>query len=82
MPSLTTAEAAAILGLTRRRVLALIRAGLLKAEKPGRDWVVDRDSVERLKKIDRPRGRPIARKDTDTNTDVHDQSEERGDTSQ
>lgn len=58
MPSLTTAEAAEALGLTRRRVLALIKAGLLKAEKPGRDWVVDGGSVEDLKGKDRPRGRP------------------------
>jgi excisionase family DNA binding protein len=44
--SLTTAEAAAILHVSRRRVQELIRLGTLKAIKPGRDWVIDPASVK------------------------------------
>lgn len=55
---MTTNEAAAALGLTRRRVNELIRAGKLRAEKPGRDWIVDAASVEELKAQNRTGGRP------------------------
>lgn len=55
---MTTNEAAAALGLTRRRVIALINSGKLKAEKPGRDWIVDSESVEELRQQKRPGGRP------------------------
>lgn len=58
---MTTAEAAAALNITRRRVLALIKAGRLRAEKPGRDWMVDAASVEELKQQERPPGRPRVR---------------------
>lgn len=55
---LTTAEAAAALQVTRRRVQELIRLGTLKAEKFGRDWQVDEASVENYAKSARKAGRP------------------------
>lgn len=41
-----TKEAAKLLGVTERRIRALIKARLLKARKLGRDWYIDRASVE------------------------------------
>ena len=46
MPNLTVAAAAALLGVTPQRVRALIKAGILEAEKWGRDWQIDAESVE------------------------------------
>lgn len=54
---LTTKEAAQRLGLkTTGAVRQLILAGRLKAEKRGRDWFVDEESVKEFQ--GRPRGRP------------------------
>ena len=50
MPNLTVTAAAALLGVTPQRVRALIKAGILEAEKWGRDWQIDAESVERRKK--------------------------------
>ena len=48
---LTVAQAAAILGVSNRRVVAMIGAGILEAEKFGeRVWMIDAESVERRKK--------------------------------
>lgn len=47
---LTVKAAAALLGVTPQRVRALIKAGILEAEKWGRDWQIDAESVERRKK--------------------------------
>lgn len=44
--TLSTTEAGKILGLTRRWVFELIRRRKLDAVRIGRDWRVDRDSVE------------------------------------
>lgn len=46
MPNLTVTAAAALLGVTPQRVRALIKAGILEAEKWGRDWQIDAESVE------------------------------------
>ena len=46
MPNLTVTQAAALLGVTPQRVRALIKAGILEAEKWGRDWQIDAESVE------------------------------------
>ena len=46
MPNITVAQAAALLGVTPQRVRALIKAGILEAEKWGRDWQIDAESVE------------------------------------
>ena len=48
--TLTTTEAAALLGVTPQRVRALIKAGILEAEKWGRDWQVNAESVEKRRK--------------------------------
>ena len=50
MDKITTTEAAALLGVTPQRVRALIKAGILEAEKWGRDWQIDGESVESRKK--------------------------------
>lgn len=48
--TLTTREAARELGLTDARIRQLTAAGLLQAEKRGRDWFIDAESVEERKK--------------------------------
>jgi excisionase family DNA binding protein len=55
---LTTKEAANKLGITSVRVNQLIKAGILPAEKHGRDYLIQESDVEKAK--DRPdrRGRP------------------------
>lgn len=55
---ITTAQAATILQVSRSRVLKLIEAGRLPAEKLGRDWLIRLDDLE-LVKVRRP-GRPRA----------------------
>lgn len=54
---LTTAQTAAALQVSRRRVLELIRLGTLTAEKFGRDWQVDEASIEAYKNSPRKAGR-------------------------
>jgi len=44
--TISTPEAAQILGFTRRWILTLIRRGELDAQRIGRDWRVSRESVE------------------------------------
>lgn len=46
---LTVAKAAEELGLTARRIRQMCESGELKAEKLGRDWLIERESVERAK---------------------------------
>ncbi len=55
---ITTAQAATILQVSRRRVEALINAKRLPAEKIGRDWLIRPEDLE-LVKVRRP-GRPKA----------------------
>lgn len=57
---LTTKEAADQLGITPRRVNSLIEAGMLKAQKFGRAWMVDEASVRARKEAEPQRGRPRA----------------------
>lgn len=56
----TTDQAAEELGVTRRRVLALIKAKRLSAEKWGRDWKISASALDevRERKPGYPRGRP------------------------
>lgn len=42
----TVREAASMLGVTERRVRFLVSQGRLKGEKMGRDWLIDRKSVQ------------------------------------
>ncbi len=54
---LTTADVAALLGISRRRVVELVAAGrFTDASKYGRDWVIPRYAVEAFRR--RPSGRP------------------------
>ena len=53
---ITSKEASEELGVSVRRVLALINAGKLPAKKLGRDWVI-RKSDLRLVRVRKP-GRP------------------------
>jgi excisionase family DNA binding protein len=56
---LTTKQAAAILGFkSHRPVVALIRRGVLRAEKIGRDWIIEAAEVERYRVERRPAHRP------------------------
>jgi excisionase family DNA binding protein len=56
--SYSTYQVAERLGLSVRRVQALVSIGLLKANKHGRDWVISEEEVERFKKQERMAGRP------------------------
>lgn len=55
---LTTHEAAERLGLSVRTVQAHINAGNIKAEKKGRDWLIEEGEVERFRAEKRPAHRP------------------------
>jgi len=50
MTKITVTQAAALLGVTPQRVRFMIKAGILEAEKWGRDWQIDGESVESRKK--------------------------------
>ena len=53
---ITSKEASEELGVSVRRVVALINAGKLPAKKLGRDWVIRRSDLEfvRVRKPGRP----------------------------
>jgi excisionase family DNA binding protein len=70
VPNLTTNEAAAVLQVTRRRVLELIKLGTLRAEKFGRDWQIDPLSLEAYKNSPRKAGRKPWKKPTNVATNV------------
>lgn len=53
MTYITTQQAATILNITRRAVIALIKRGSIQAEKWGRDWMVDQESAERHAQVNR-----------------------------
>jgi excisionase family DNA binding protein len=53
---INTAQAAARLGISRRRVLALITSGRLPAQKVGRDWLINPKDLDKVK--ERKPGRP------------------------
>lgn len=55
---ITTKEAAEKLGISVRRVIALIQSGDLEAEKFGRSWIVDERSVELRLSEPKLKGRP------------------------
>lgn len=57
---MTTAEAAAQLGIKPRSVVWAIRRGYIKAEKRGRDYWIEKNEVERYSKERRARHRPKA----------------------
>jgi excisionase family DNA binding protein len=57
-PLLTTTQAAERLGVSRRRVLAMIRSGRLRAERIGRDWLIAEADLALVQ--ERKPGRPPA----------------------
>ena len=48
--TLTTAEAARELGVTGQRIRQFAAVAEIKAEKRGRDWMIDAESVEERKR--------------------------------
>ena len=54
MDHLTTQQASEVLGVTPRRVLALIKNKRLPAIKVGRDWLIAMQDLEKFEK--RPQG--------------------------
>ena len=54
--TMTTAEAAAELGLETSHVRRLCERGTLAATKRGRDWFVDRAAVENYRSAERKPG--------------------------
>jgi hypothetical protein len=64
---LTTAEAAAELGIGLTRTLVLLRAGkFVGAQKIGRDWIIPRASLAHVTVYGKP-GRPWPKKKTKGN---------------
>lgn len=63
MTMMTTSEAAAELGITQRRVTALIRAGRLPAKRFGRAHMIERSAIEsvRIRKPGNPNRSTIAK---------------------
>lgn len=55
----TTKEAAERLGVSARRVNALIQAGTLAATRFGRSWMIDEASVDEYAAVPRKVGRPL-----------------------
>jgi excisionase family DNA binding protein len=53
-----TQEAAKRLGVTPTRIATMIRAGIIKAQKVGRSWIIDSEELARVQKLSRPPGRP------------------------
>jgi len=58
MGSIGTTEAAKRLGVSGRRVAAMISNDIIKAVKVGKTWIIDEAEVERVRKLNRPTGRP------------------------
>jgi excisionase family DNA binding protein len=56
LPVFTTTTAAAELGVTPGRVRAMIAAGRLKANRAGRDWLIEPKALATVR--DRKPGRP------------------------
>lgn len=55
---MTTDEAATRLGVKRQWVWRLIKAGVMRAERRGRDWWIEDAEVERYERERRPAHRP------------------------
>ena len=54
---MTTNDASKLLGVSRGRIVQLISEGVLRAEKPGRDWLINTKDISRARHRARP-GRP------------------------
>lgn len=60
MNSVAVAEAAEVLGVSRQRVVQLIHAGRLPAERLGRSWAIPYESLAVLTGARRPHVRPMS----------------------
>jgi len=58
MALIGTDEAARRMGLSVGRLTAMIRAGILRAQKIGNTWIVEESEVVRVSKLNRKPGRP------------------------
>lgn len=58
---LNVADGAVILGVSPRRVRAMITAGLLPATKVGRDYIIQRADIEKIPKTRKPGPKPKAK---------------------
>ena len=54
----TTSEAAHILGTKPRTVTRYIERGLIAAQKPGRDYLIEEDELKRFQSARRKPGNP------------------------
>lgn len=63
---ISTKQAAERLGISALRVQQLIRAGRLKAQKIGRDYVIDAADLTEV--MERKPGRPVKNKETHTDS--------------
>jgi excisionase family DNA binding protein len=58
MGAVGTSEAAKQLGVSPRRVAAMITQGIIQASKIGNTWIIEEEEVARVKSLERPAGRP------------------------
>jgi len=58
MRTVGTTAAAKVLGLSPRRVAAMITQGIITATKIGNTWIIAETEVERIAKVKRNPGRP------------------------
>jgi excisionase family DNA binding protein len=66
---INTTQAAQMLGVSTRRVIALIHSGRLRATKFGRDWMIRTADLEKIwEGRDRTSGRPPKGEKDDTQT--------------
>jgi excisionase family DNA binding protein len=66
---ISTTQAAQMLGVSTRRVIALIHSGRLRAKKFGRDWMIRTADLDKIwESRDRTAGRPPKGGKHDTQT--------------
>ena len=58
---LSVTETADFLKLSDGRVRKLLKAGLLRGEKCGKQWIIRISEADRFKALERPPGNPILR---------------------
>lgn len=57
----TTAQAAKILGLEHDTVTQYAKKGTIRAEKPGRDYIISQEALDQFVQNRRKSGRPKSR---------------------
>lgn len=58
IPTMSVSEAASMIGVSESRVYAMVRDGILEAEKLGGEWFISAQSVRARVNSPRPSGRP------------------------